>query len=127
MAGPKEAEKINSPQYKLYRVVTKSLLSKDCPTHFIKNKILLASSPAAAAVKTIPVKEPFFGTQQLITRYKKGAVTKRRRPGALEIEAPSHREKRQREKERETREERDEEEEVEEEEEEEESEGGHFI
>ena len=43
MAGPKEILKINDVNYKLYRIITKSLLAKDCPVHFIKNKVLLSS------------------------------------------------------------------------------------
>lgn len=43
MAGPKEMAKINDSNYKLYRIIVKSLLNKDCPVHFIKNKVLLAS------------------------------------------------------------------------------------
>ena len=42
MAGPKEIIKLNDPNYKLYRQITKSLLNKNCPVHFIKNKVLLA-------------------------------------------------------------------------------------
>ena len=55
MAGPKEMDKINTPSYKLYRAVTKSLLSKDCPTHFIKNKILLSNNN-----KKLPVAMSFL-------------------------------------------------------------------
>jgi hypothetical protein len=43
-AGPNELKKINDPNYKLYRHVTKSLLNRNTPTQLIKNKVLLAKS-----------------------------------------------------------------------------------
>jgi len=43
-AGPSEIKKINDPNYKLYRNVTKSLLTRNTPTQLIKNKVLLAKN-----------------------------------------------------------------------------------
>ena len=43
-AGPSEIKKINDPNYKLYRNVTKSLLTRNTPTQLIKNKVLLAKT-----------------------------------------------------------------------------------
>ena len=43
-AGPNELKKINDPNYKLYRNVTKSLLVRNTPTQLIKNKVLLAKN-----------------------------------------------------------------------------------
>ena len=43
-AGPNELKKMNDPNYKLYRLVTKSLLSRNTPTQLIKNKVLLAKN-----------------------------------------------------------------------------------
>ena len=43
-AGPNEIKKINDPNYKLYRNVTKSLLVRNTPTQLIKNKVLLAKN-----------------------------------------------------------------------------------
>lgn len=68
MAGPTEMDKLNSPNYKLYRAVTKSLLSKDCPTHFIKNKILLtlSSSSSKRSMPKLPNKSvsPYLKAHQ---------------------------------------------------------------
>lgn len=50
-AGPKEISKINDAQYKLYRLVTKSLLNRNTPTQLIKNKILLARPQRLPPVK----------------------------------------------------------------------------
>ena len=41
-AGPSEMNKVNDANYKLYRLVTKSLLNRNTPTQLIRNKILLA-------------------------------------------------------------------------------------
>lgn len=41
-AGPSELNKVNEPQYKLYRLVTKMLLDRNTPTQLIRNKVLLA-------------------------------------------------------------------------------------
>ena len=43
-AGPNELVKMNDPNYKLYRTVTKSLLNRNTPTQLIKNKVLLAKT-----------------------------------------------------------------------------------
>jgi hypothetical protein len=47
-AGPSEINKINDAEYKLYRLVTKSLLHRNTPTQLFKNKVLLATLPLAS-------------------------------------------------------------------------------
>jgi hypothetical protein len=90
MAGPKEIDKIDNPQYKLYRAVTKSLLNKDCPSHFIKNKILLASSLSQ------PVKRSAPSGSGSISRPPRGSVNKRdRRAGTFKRKKEQGREREQ--------------------------------
>lgn len=94
MAGPKEIDKIDNPQYKLYRAVTKSLLNKDCPSHFIKNKILLASSLSQ------PVKRSAPSGSGSISRPPRGSVNKRdRRAGTFKRKKEQGREREQEEEE----------------------------
>lgn len=56
-AGPSELNKIDDPQYKLYRLVTKSLLNRNMPTQLIKNKVLLAKHQRPSFKKHVIIPE----------------------------------------------------------------------